>query len=65
MKPWRQLGFLRLRVPDILLQLGHGDEAVETEEAPADDDQAMALQLGHGDEAVETFVGITTELVAV
>ena len=38
-----------------MLQLGHGDEAVETPVVEDQDANLVALlQLGHGDEAVET-----------
>ena len=38
----------------IMLQLGHGDEAVETTQAKCRCNPLLLLQLGHGDEAVET-----------
>ena len=37
-----------------VLQLGHGDEAVETELESRTKKHPIMLQLGHGDEAVET-----------
>ena len=41
------------------LQLGHGDEAVETQaELDALTTSTVKLQLGHGDEAVETYPSV-------
>ena len=40
-----------------LLQLGHGDEAVETNACLKMFRSLTSLQLGHGDEAVETERG--------
>ncbi len=54
MKPWRHLFSGRKLNEGMVLQLGHGDEAVETGKAGWKKTTNALLQLGHGDEAVET-----------
>ena len=43
------------QVPRIMLQWGHGSEAVETQRGRDNPSRAPPLQWGHGSEAVETI----------
>ena len=57
MKPWRPKNVKSNSYTVDMLQLGHGDEAVETAYDPFLPASEIQLQLGHGDEAVETRRG--------
>ncbi len=55
MRPWKRLAANPGTIGPVKLQWGHGDEAVEEKESPAEREARVQLQWGHGDEAVEEW----------
>ena len=59
MKPWKVRTSCPASATKVLLQWGHGDEAVEEPERYSGTAQDLrSFQWGHGDEAVEELVNI-------
>jgi len=54
-KPWKTLGLVLEAFDAILLQFGHGGEAVEDNGTPRNLVVQTTLQFGHGGEAVEDW----------